>query len=123
MMMSKTIMVDHKKYYLPLTVVWKKMNWNNKYTKLNQSDIEWRISKKFTTFMHVCSLCRGLIWIFLSFLCISSGLLVKGNHNIFLIFLNLILIILPILLFELAILLYAPIEIEKDEIKINENTS
>jgi len=90
-----------------------KMNWENEYTVLDNTNIEWRISKKFTAFMHVCSVCRGLIWVFLIFILIylegNSGFLFFMSKNIFLILINLILIASPVLLFELGILMYAPI--------------
>ena len=116
-MILKTITVNNNRYPISLVSVWKKMNWENKYTVIEGTNMQWKVSKKFTELMHICSLCRGVIWVMLFaisiYLIIETEFLFEGNPNLISVLFNLILIAFPILLFEWLILMYAPVETEE----------
>ena len=118
-MFKKTIDIKEEKYGISLFDIWKKLNWNNLYSSLGTNEYEWRVLPKYKSLLHLCNLCRGVLWIILFALAvyieITYEILTYFSSNIILIVLNIIIIFFPIIIMELLILFRAPLEIKSIE--------
>jgi len=115
-MFKRKIEFNNKEYAIAIYSIWYKYAIENNFTKFK--DIKWRLSVPYLNIMLVCSICKGILYIFLFFLLamsIEHMPWYKYDINLFFVFLNMLVLIGPILLIELIIMYLIPIEVKDNK--------
>lgn len=108
---SKKYQYQDKTYYLSLLVIWKKLHVSNEYSKINGTDLSWKISSRFKSLFRLCFVCYGiLIALYLVFI---TSFTIDASGNLFYVFLNLFIIFFPLYLIELGMTYLVPLQVEK----------